>query len=327
MSKKIRLTSNWKSCPTDEFLVKRANACFLTTNNTDPNYQFTADNDFDYLVIINGTKENINFDFPKEKTIVVYFEPSWHPYVYSTIQKNINRSNYICSHNTKEILNLGLLYKDIIDLENINYSEKKFFNFSGLLPNHLNIENFNPDLDFCLNNIYAKNKKCSFIVSSRLGIGRAKAYGTHKYGSLYRTRLRLVKKILDSNLDIDIYGRGLKELFGSHKKIKGEVKHKIDALKDYQFSIAIENSKEDGYFTEKLADCILTNTTPIYMGCPNIQDYFNNIHILNPKNPLEQIEEILNKNLVLDQTENKKLFEFKYNFYNQIVRLIKEYNI
>lgn len=325
--KKIRLTSNWKSCPTDEFLVNRLNACFLTRNNTNPNYQFTADDNFDYLVIINDTKENINFDFPKEKTIVVYFEPSWHIYVWGTIQKNINRSNYICSHNTEEIFNWGLLYKDIVDLKTINFSEKKIFEFSGLLPNHLNIENFNPDLDFCLNNIYAKNKKCSFIVSSRLGIGGAKAYGVHKYGNLYEARLKLVEKILDSNLDIDIYGRGLEEFFGSHKKIKGEVKHKIDALKDYQFSIAIENCNEYGYFTEKIGDCILTDTTPIYMGCPNIQDYFNNIHILNPENPLDQIEQILNKNLILDQTENKKFFEFKYNLYNQIIGIIEKYNI
>ena len=323
--KKIRLTSNWNSCPTDDFLVKRLNSSFLTTNNTNPNYQFTDSNDFDYLVILNDTKENINF--PKEKTIVVYLEPSWHSYVWSTIQKNINRSNYICSHNTEEILNWGLLYKNIVDLKTINFSEKKFFNFSGLLPNHLNIKNFNPNLDFCLNNIYAKNKKCSFIVSGRSGIAGAKAYGVHKYGNLYETRLNLVKKILDSNLDVDIYGKELDKIFGSHKKIKGEAEHKIDALKDYQFSIAIENCNEYGYFTEKLADCILTDTTPIYMGCPNIQDYLNNIHILNPTNPLEQIEEILNKNLILNQTENKKLFEFKYNLYNQIIGIIEKYNI
>lgn len=323
--KKIRLTSNWKSCPTDEFLVKRVNACFLTTNNTDPNYQFTTGDDFDYLVIINDTRENISF--PKEKTIIVYFEPSWHHYVWSTIQKNINRSNYIISHNTEEILNWGLIYQDIIDLKKINYSEKKFFSFSGLLPNHLNIENFNPDLNFCLNNIYAKNKKCSFIVSDRSGINGTKAYGVHKYGNLYETRLNLVKKILDSNLDVDIYGRGLDKMFGSHKKIKGEITHKIDALKDYQFSIGIENCNENGYFTEKIGDCVLTDTTPIYMGCPNIQDYLNNIHILNPTNPLEQIEEILNKNLILNQTENKKLFEFKYNLYHQIIGIIEKYNI
>jgi hypothetical protein len=325
--KKIRLTSNWKSCPTDEFLVKRLNACFLTSNNINPKYEFTASDDFDYLVIINDTKENVNFSFPKEKTIIVYFEPSWHFYVWSTIKKNIGRSNYICSHNMEEVLNWGLLYEYIVDLKKINYSKKKFFNLNGLLPNHLNIENFDPDLNFCLNNVYKKNKKCSFIVSSRSGMGGTKANGIHKYGNLYETRLKLVEKILNSNLDIDIYGRGLKKLFGSHKKIKGQAEHKIDALKDYQFSIAIENTKEDGYFTEKLGDCILTDTTPIYMGCPNIQDYFSNIHILNPENSLEQIEEILNKNLILDQTENKKLFEFRYNFYNQIVGLIESYKI
>lgn len=323
--KKIRLTSNWKSCPTDDILVRRLNASYLTTNNIYPNYQFTYSDDFDYLVIINDTKQN--FNFPKEKTIIVYFEPSWHFYVWSTINKNTKRSNWICSHNIEEVLNWGSLYKDIIDLTKIDCSKKKFLNINGLLPNHLNIENFNPDLNFCLNNIYKKNKKCSFIVSNRSGRSASKANGIHKYGNLYEVRLNLVEKILNSNLDIDIYGRGLKKLFGSHKKIKGEVQHKIDALKDYQFSIAIENTNEKGYFTEKLGDCILTDTTPIYMGCPNIQDYFNNIHILNPENSLEQIEQILNKNLILDQTENKKLFQFEYNLYTQIVGLIEHYKI
>jgi hypothetical protein len=50
---------------------------------------------------------------------------------------------------------------------------------------------------------------------------------------------------------------------------------KIFALKDYMFSIVIENSKEDYMFTEKLIDCFLTGTVPIYYGCPSIGKFFN----------------------------------------------------
>ena len=44
---------------------------------------------------------------------------------------------------------------------------------------------------------------------------------------------------------------------------------------DYQFSIAIENSKQKYYFTEKLIDCLITKTIPIYYGCSNIAEYFD----------------------------------------------------
>jgi len=36
------------------------------------------------------------------------------------------------------------------------------------------------------------------------------------------------------------------------------VVNKADTLVPYMFSLAIENSKLDGYFTEKLLDCFLT---------------------------------------------------------------------
>jgi hypothetical protein len=44
---------------------------------------------------------------------------------------------------------------------------------------------------------------------------------------------------------------------------------------DFQFSIAIENSSQKYYFSEKLIDCLLTKTIPIYYGCTNIPEYFD----------------------------------------------------
>jgi hypothetical protein len=46
-------------------------------------------------------------------------------------------------------------------------------------------------------------------------------------------------------------------------------------LFDSMFSIAVESSYEKNYFTEKLIDCLLTKTVPIYWGCPNIGDFFD----------------------------------------------------
>lgn len=46
-------------------------------------------------------------------------------------------------------------------------------------------------------------------------------------------------------------------------------------LFDSQFHICIENTKRLNWFTEKLIDCLVTKTVPIYWGCPNIGDWFN----------------------------------------------------
>jgi len=53
------------------------------------------------------------------------------------------------------------------------------------------------------------------------------------------------------------------------------VENKIEALKDFRFSVIIENNICDDYFTEKLIDCIVTGTLPIYYGTSNIEKYFN----------------------------------------------------
>jgi hypothetical protein len=46
-------------------------------------------------------------------------------------------------------------------------------------------------------------------------------------------------------------------------------------LFDHQFSIAVENTKETSYFTEKIIDCLLTKTVPIYWGAPDIDEFFD----------------------------------------------------
>lgn len=50
---------------------------------------------------------------------------------------------------------------------------------------------------------------------------------------------------------------------------------KIPLFETFQFSIVIECSQQHNYFTEKLIDCLLTKTIPVYWGCPNIGEYFD----------------------------------------------------
>ena len=61
-----------------------------------------------------------------------------------------------------------------------------------------------------------------------------------------------------------IYGNGYKP-----------IENKITALKDYRFSLIIENEYSNNWFTEKLIDCLVTGTVPVFWGCPNIHKFFD----------------------------------------------------
>lgn len=95
--------------------------------------------------------------------------------------------------------------------------------------------------------IHEKNKDLSIILSPK------KTTDGH----------RLRHTIINKYPDIESFG------------FNNPIDNKITGLKNYRFSIIIENCKEDYYFTEKLIDCFITGTIPIYWGCPSIGDFFD----------------------------------------------------
>ena len=74
-------------------------------------------------------------------------------------------------------------------------------------------------------------------------------------------RLQFVEKFKDK---LDFYGRGF-----------NEIDCKEDGLRDYMFSVGIENAVYDCYFTEKLTDCFACVTIPIFYGSRGVTKYFN----------------------------------------------------
>jgi hypothetical protein len=46
-------------------------------------------------------------------------------------------------------------------------------------------------------------------------------------------------------------------------------------LKNYMFSIVIENYVDELFFTEKILNCFATGTIPVYLGATNIESLFN----------------------------------------------------
>ena len=51
--------------------------------------------------------------------------------------------------------------------------------------------------------------------------------------------------------------------------------HKEDLFHTFQFAIIIENTTQRNCFSEKLIDCLITKTIPIYYGCVNIHQFFD----------------------------------------------------
>lgn len=49
---------------------------------------------------------------------------------------------------------------------------------------------------------------------------------------------------------------------------------KMDAIAPYHYHLVLENSTGENYWTEKLADAFLGWAFPLYLGCPNLENYF-----------------------------------------------------
>ena len=78
----------------------------------------------------------------------------------------------------------------------------------------------------------------------------------------HRDRMRFLERI-QGRIDFDLFGKGYQPL-----------DDKWDGLAPYRYSLAIENFSNPLYWSEKIADCFLAWTMPIYYGCTRITEYF-----------------------------------------------------
>ena len=97
-------------------------------------------------------------------------------------------------------------------------------------------------------------------------------------------------------------------LFGKRHNF---IPDKWDALYPYQFSLAMENSSQPDYWTEKIMDCYLACTMPAYYGCSNIEKYF-------PRGSFIQLD-VDNLTYSLDSLKEKLTSEFFSNNYDRIL--------
>lgn len=127
--------------------------------------------------------------------------------------------------------------------------------------------------------IYPKTKLVSMIASNKVMCQE------HVY------RQQVIRKYSNQ---CDHFGRGF-----------NEIENKEDGLKDYCFSFTLENATYSNMFTEKITDCFMTGTIPIYYGIQNIGEYFN-------------------PDGIITLTEDFKVEDLSFELYNSKIEAVKE---
>ncbi|MEJ7627564.1 MAG: glycosyltransferase family 10 [Ferruginibacter sp.] len=138
----------------------------------------------------------------------------------------------------------------------------------------------------------------------------------------HKLRFAFVNKLIGHFKDkLDVFGKGF-----------NPIADKYDGLAPYKYSVAIENSIIPGYFTEKIADCYLAHTMPIYYGCPDIGKYFDNKSFLyiDPQDytiAFKKIEKLIEEDpydqlLSVIEGQKKKYLE-EYHIFNKLIRILE----
>ena len=122
-------------------------------------------------------------------------------------------------------------------------------------------------------------------------------------------------------LPLDLYGRSFTPL-----------NDKWHGIAPYRYSIAFENARSSHYFSEKIMDCFVCLTLPLYYGSRDIQKYLpaKSFIAIEPSDPhtVDRIRKIIAADLWKEREdalqEAKWLVLYKYNMFSQLSRLMLE---
>jgi len=92
---------------------------------------------------------------------------------------------------------------------------------------------------------------------------------------------------------------------GVRNNLGYRVKDKLPFLESYKFTIAFENSSYPGYISEKLVEPMVSNSIPIYWGCPRVGDDFNPLSFVNATG--RKLEDVVEEVVHLDLNDSAYL--------------------
>lgn len=209
----------------------------------------------------------------------------------------------------KNVPKFGWLCESISIFENlynkIKYDYKKIFNdIDFIFTSDEYLLSLDSRFKFCYScsnipwskkenwSIYKKEKTCSMICSNKLSC------------NLHFLRQRIAEKNIKK---VDLFGGFLNSPF-SGEKYDGFYK-KDNALKDYMFTIVVQNNIQPYFFAENLTDCFSFGTIPIYLGNPKINLFFDSDGIISVSS-----EEDIDKLILNEDLYNSKINAIKNNF-------------
>ena len=213
-------------------------------------------NAFNNYSCLNSPPKNFNWLFnqlPSNNSPVVYFDDA----IFRYMNDGYTGPKYGWLGESSEIISPLLMgitsNKDVLKLR----YKKIFTNDRRIINIDPNFFKYNPPASnmpwIKEPKIYEKNKLCSYITSFK------------QFTSGHIKRMELFEKLKNNPLYKDhIFGRDY-----------NFIPDKLAGLKDYMFSIVVENSVYPKYYTEKITDCFATGTVPIYYGDRSICEDFD----------------------------------------------------
>ena len=275
-------------------------------------FELTYQEDYEYLFIINDYNGNINckieniFGTIQESEITVKTEELNN---YNRNMKNLpNKCNKVFYHNP-----------DILDSKNIIKSP-------AFMTHHLWYKPFRGEIQFSENNTqniintnFKKDKKLSIILNNH----DTNSWETKRPMSLYNLRRVFANKLLNSDINFDMYGINWNT---NDKRFKGYIHNKLDGIKNYEYTICLENCVENGWITEKFTDSILCKTTPIYYGAKDVGKYYKNYKYLDifDNNCILELKKIINSKRDINFDEDIDTYINKNNPFVYIMSYLKK---
>jgi len=277
-------------------------------------YQSSINKEFDFflvdeaqdaevVVFINAIEKGIGR--PEQKIILFYHEPEAYKHLYqSTIADEL-----LSLHKMVIISQIDNVNKLIKSGSGVDISDR--ITHLRTIP-HVHFHHMAAAAE--LNTIKPSRKKliCS-VVSGFIGVPG------------YEDRRKFLEGFSKSTPQFDIFGRYSKSI-QSLQAYRGYAASKYQTLSQYRYNLAIENSLEDWYISEKIFDALMCGCMPIYYGSEKIFDllpneWFHFLPDLSPKsiklaNNLAQTDSYLS--VAENRVEIAKTIDKEFSFYQKL---------
>lgn len=195
----------------------------------------------------------------------------------------------------------------------------------------------NPDLMAEFDAVFTHSEKLlNKYSNAKLYLGQGAWYGTSVGGgeldfNVYQKKSKNVSMVSSDKVLLESHRRrieiakavkasGCVDTFGA---FDGGTSIKVaEALADYRYSIVLENEISSYYFTEKILNCFVSMTIPIYAGALNIGEFFNvdGIIVIDKYAPTDEIVDMIKKRCTKELYEER--LEAVIDNYNRVQKML-----